>query len=238
MALAVLIVETGSLGDIVGGSDVLAVRQGLVPVMDIGIRLGLLTILVREIWIAGKDHIAGGDRRKGGFFIHEDGDIPVFRNPGGQVNGAVAVVSRFIAGLDGNGVPQFPADHLVALVVVRGIGSILGVGGEAEARRFQLGHVHRIRIQGTGRHTGNLTGQQAAFRVVADGNGVGLGNPGCRSLCSGLPGQYIVALGTAGAVGQSPAAQSNAVSQFGLCAIANSGSVGGCFVYYTAQSSQ
>ena len=227
MALLVLIVETGSRRVVAGRGDVLAVGQGLGAVMDIGVRLGCLAVFVRQVRIAGKNHITGGHGRKGGIFIHEDGNIAIFRNAGGQILRAVAVVISFIAGLDGNGAPQLAADHLIALVVVRGIGSILGVGGEAEACRFQLGHVHRIRIQGTSRHTGDLAGQEAAFRVVADGNGVGIGNPGRRSLCGGISSQHIVPLGTAGTVGQSPAAQSHAVCQFGLGPISDGGGIGG-----------
>ena len=131
--LGILVPQPGRLGFIIGRSDVLTVRQGLVSIMDAGVRLGRFAVIIFLIRIACIDHIAGGHGSKGGLFIHKDGDVAVFGNAGRQVGRVVAVVIRFVAGLDGNGIPQAAFHHFVALVVFAGVGSILGVGGKAQA---------------------------------------------------------------------------------------------------------
>ena len=131
--LGIVIPQPGGLGFIVRRSDVLAVRQGLIPIIDAGVRLGRSALIVFLIRIACIDHIAGGHRSEGGFFIHEDGDVAVFGNAGRQVGRAVVVAAGFIVRLDGDGISQIAFHHFVPIIIFRGVGSILGVGGEAQA---------------------------------------------------------------------------------------------------------
>ena len=160
--LSIFVPQTGGLGFIVRRSDVLAVRQGLIPIMDAGVRLGRFTVIIFLIRIACIDHIAGGHGSKGGFFIHEDGDVAVFGNAGRQVGRAVVVATGFIAGLDGDGISQIAFHYFVALVVFAGVRSILGVGGEAQAFGNGIGIVGNL-----GRVIGNLGGI-AAHRIGYD----------------------------------------------------------------------
>ena len=131
--LGILVPQPGGLGFVIGCSNVLTVRQSLVPIMDTGVRLGGFAILILLILVPRINHVISSHRSESGFFIHEDGDVAVFGNAGRQVGRAVVVAAGFIAGLDGDGISQAAFHHFVALVVFAGVGIILGVGGEAQA---------------------------------------------------------------------------------------------------------
>ena len=81
--LGILVPQPGGLGFIIGRSNVLSIRQGLIPIMDAGIRLGRLVVLILLVRIPLKDDVPGGHGSEGGGFVHEDRNIPIFCDPGG-----------------------------------------------------------------------------------------------------------------------------------------------------------